>query len=153
VSKTVVFGYGNSLRSDDGLALAALDCLESKYAAGDVEFIRDRQLLPEPAALACQADVLFFVDASQAGKKGEVRVEPVEADGAFPSPSHHLSPSSFLTLLQYVFGVAPRAYVATLRGECFEVGEGLSPETAQMLPSLVRAVESVLGETGAIAYR
>jgi len=56
-------------------------------------------------------------------------------------------------LLQYVFGVAPRAYVATLRGECFQVAEGLSPETAQLLPSLVRAVESVLGETGAIAYR
>ena len=151
--KAVVFGYGNSLRSDDGLAHAALDCLESKYAAGEVEFIRNRQLLPEHAASACQADVLIFVDASHSGKKGEVRVEPVEAGGAFPSPSHHLSPSSFLTLLQDVFGVAPQAYMATLRGECFDVGEGLSPETVQLLPALVRAVEQVLGETGAVAYR
>jgi hydrogenase maturation protease len=151
VRKVVIFGYGNSQRGDDGLAHVALDCLQSAYPSGEVEFIRGPQLLPEHAAPASQADVLIFVDASQTGTSGEIRIERVEADGTFPSPSHHLSPSAFLTLLQEVFGVAPQAYLATLRGECFEIGEGLSPQTARLVPALVRAVEHLLEETAAVA--
>ncbi len=144
--KIIILGWGNSQRQDDGLARIALERLELTGLPPEVELVHADQLLPEHAAIASQADVLIFVDASTTGPPGEIRVERVFADGKFPSPSHHLSPSSLLTLLQTVYGVAPEAYCATLRGETFEFGEGLSASTEELLPSFVTEISRIVRE-------
>jgi hydrogenase maturation protease len=144
--KVIVLGWGNSQRQDDGLARIALERLELAGLPPDVEFVHADQLLPEHAAIASQADVLMFVDASKTGRPGEIRVEKVFADGKFPGPSHHLSPAALLTLLQTVYGSAPEAYCATLRGDAFEFGEGLSPSIELLLPLFVDEIARIVRE-------
>lgn len=140
MSSVLIFGCGNPLRSDDGLGPRAIDLLRARCLPIDVELHAIQHLLPEHASIAGLADLLIFVDASRSGPEGEIRVERVEPEGRFPSPSHHLSPSSLLTLLQQVYGVVPDAYLVTLRGSCFEFGDCLSSSVENRLPELVESV-------------
>jgi hydrogenase maturation protease len=65
--KIIILGWGNSQRQDDGLARIALERLELTGLPPEVELVHADQLLPEHAAIASQADVLIFVDASTTG--------------------------------------------------------------------------------------
>jgi hydrogenase maturation protease len=149
VRKVVILGYGNPQRHDDGLARTALERLELACLPGEVEFVHAYQLVPEHASIASQADLLIFVDASQTGPSGEIRIERIRPGGAFPSPSHHLSAPALLTLMREAYGAEPEAYLATVRGESFELGEGLTPAMERLLPQLVRAVSQIVEERSA----
>src|SRR4030095_14143429 len=146
MAKVVILGFGNALRQDDGLARIALARLELACLPGEVEFVHDYQLLPEHCTIASQADLLIFVDASLTGSSGEIRVQRVFATGRFPCPSHSLSPEVLLTLLRDVYGVEPEAYLATLRGESFELGEVVSPSTERLLPHFVKEISRIVEE-------
>ena len=144
--KVVILGSGNCQRQDDGLAHIALDQLKLADLPADVEFVYSHQLLPEHSMIASQADLLIFVDATQTGSPDEVRLERVYPDGKFPSPSHHLTPSALLTLLERVYGVEPEAYLATVRGASFDFGEGLTARTERLIPMLVQEISRIVEE-------
>jgi Ni,Fe-hydrogenase maturation factor len=93
--------------------------------------------------------LLIFVDASQTGPSGEIRIECLRPGGAFPSPSHLLSPAALLTLVREVYCAEPEAYIATVRGESFELGEGLTPAMERLLPQFVRAISRIVEERAA----
>jgi hydrogenase maturation protease len=142
--KIVIIACGNSQRQDDGLAHEALHQLAGTALPGDFEFIHAHQLFPEHASVACQADLLIFLDAAQTGTPGEIRIRKVEPGGSFPGPSHHLSPESLLTFIQQVYGAEPESYLATLCGESFGLGEGLTAATEHALPEMVSQVVNLI---------
>ena len=149
--KIVIIGCGNSQRQDDGLAHEALDQLAAAGLPGEIEIVHAHQLLPEHAAIACQADLLIFVDAALAGNRAEIRIRHVTPGGAFPGPSHHLSPESFLTFIQQVYGAEPDAYLATLHGESFELGEPLTASTERAIPELVLQITRLVNREASVA--
>lgn len=139
-AKTVlVICSGNPLRSDDGVGWHAAEELTRRLHRPFVEIVTGFQLTPELAEPVHNADCVFFIDSSRDGQPGEFRFSPVRP-GANASHSHHLSPAALLELTRQLYGTAPPAFIAALCGECFELGEHLSPKLASELPRLTSRV-------------
>jgi hydrogenase maturation protease len=148
MARVLIIAYGNPLRCDDGLAWRAANQLEEKLSTSEIEILRVHQLTPELAEAVCRCDAVIFVDAAAAdggnGQPGEVRSGEIDLTREPPRFSHQLSPGAVVTLARQLYGAAPRAFSATLMGQCFDHGESLSDVVAGAIPLLVaRIVELV----------
>lgn len=139
MAKILIIGYGNPLRSDDGLGWHAADELANGAVFADAEIIKCVQLTPELADNIHSADLVFFVDASRVGEPGELSLVPLAETAATPF-SHDPSATAILALVRQLYGSAPPAYLATVAGENFEFGEQLSPKVATALPRLTALI-------------
>jgi hydrogenase maturation protease len=142
MSRVLIIGFGNPLRSDDGVGWRVAEELKHKLSGRGVEVITRHQLTPELADAVSRSAVVFFVDA-QYGVPGTVtcsRVRPQAPTDAF---SHQLSPASVLGLAQELYGQAPHAFTFSICGECFDVGEALSPQVTENIPDLVARVAAM----------
>lgn len=146
MSRSLIVGYGNSLRSDDGFGWRAAVDIEKRVDAAAVKVIAAQQLTPELAETIAQHQRVLFLDASHDGQPGEIRFEPVRRDPYFQFGSmvHHVPPSTLLELSYRHFGVEVEASLLTVTGENFELGEQLSvPVQNAWKPCLQRALEWV----------
>ncbi|MDX2034683.1 MAG: hydrogenase maturation protease [Blastocatellia bacterium] len=141
---SLIIGYGNELRGDDGAGLAAARLLAESLGE-EVEVVSCRQLTPELSEAASRAELLLFLDAA-AEAPGEVRVReiPAEATGAAPAFTHHLTPGQLLHLAQSLYGRAPRAFLITIGGESFDLADELSPTAQTALPAVIAACRLLL---------
>lgn len=137
----LVLAVGNPSRGDDALGTLFLDRAEAALAggerAGGIEFLTDFQLVPEHALDLVGRRLVVFVDASTRAEPpySFERVLP-ERDASFSS--HALSPAAVLDTHRRVCGEPPEAWVLAIRGERFELGEGLSAAAAAHLDAAVR---------------
>jgi len=142
VSRSLVIGYGNPYRHDDGvgfhlvnrlrghLGLQALDPEDDGLdgLGHPVDSVVLHQLLPELAPVLANYQVVVFVDAHAGGIPEEIRLIKVQAEYGFQAVTHHLSPEMLLALVQRSVGQAPPSWLISIHGEDFDFGEGLSPE-------------------------
>ena len=142
--KILIIGYGNPLRSDDGLGWHAIRELSRGVESPDVELLPCHQLTPDLADKIATAGTVIFIDAiqieeSDAGPEGPIvsEISPSAGSSAF---SHELTPATLLDLSRQLYGGCPRAYTVSLRGESFAFGEALSPSVAKALPELIQKV-------------
>ena len=77
MARIVIVGYGNPLRSDDGLGWRVAEELSRRLSPPEVEVIVRHQLTPELADDVRNADAVFFIDAARVGQPGEVTCTPV----------------------------------------------------------------------------
>jgi hydrogenase maturation protease len=110
----------------------------AKDAPGSAPVLEFRyQLNVEDAYALKDVDVAVFADAAAEGPDESALVEiGPSADIAFTT--HEMSPASVLALCHELYGRAPRAYLLSIRGEDWEIGEGLS---ARGRANLARAAE------------
>ncbi len=128
MNRTVIIGYGNPLRGDDGLGWFAARRLEEIFPHENVHIITCHQLTPELAEDISRADLVLFIDASIEGLPGSFNVLALEAgDDDLISLTHDFTPTSLLTLSKFLYGKTPEAYVLSITGECFDFVEELSP--------------------------
>jgi hydrogenase maturation protease len=80
--RTVVIGYGNPLRQDDGIGWRAAELLEQALPAGSAEIIRCHQPTPVLAANLPRASVVVFLDGACDQEPGAISSVPVHAEGA-----------------------------------------------------------------------
>jgi hydrogenase maturation protease len=139
MTKVLIICYGNPLRSDDGLGWRAAEELIHSINSPDVEVIARFQLTPELADDIHSAQLVFFIDASRDGEPGELSFSSI-VPAAGSASSHHLSPSGIIALARQLHGTAPAAFAVTVCGECFELGDKLSPKVAAGLPRLTALV-------------
>ena len=130
VARTLVFAVGNPSRGDDAVGPLLAERL---MAAGlpQVEVLVDFQLQVEHALdLACRERVIF-VDACVDADAPYVE-RPVVADAGFAHTSHALAPAQVLETYRRVTGAAPPpALLLGVRAHSFELGDGLSADTAR----------------------
>lgn len=147
--RVLFVAYGNPLRSDDGLAWRAAERLLGRFSAGEVEIQCLQQLGPELAESISQCECVIFVDAASGGKNpGDIQIKAMEADlqtMEAPRFCHALPPVALLGLAERLYGAEPRAYLATIEGQSFEHGEGLTPLVAAALPAFVTRIEELIG--------
>lgn len=142
-------GYGNSLRSDDGVGLRVAELLtDDPRTSGSVVLTR-HQLTPELALDFSRASHVVLIDASVSLPAGEVAVTAVgpPACGAEPteqSGSHHVTPAHLLGLSEELYGHAPRAHLVSVGGHCFDLGAGLTQVVEAALPRVVAVVADLL---------
>ena len=124
--RLVVLGWGNDSRGDDALGPALLDRIAAAWP--DLPMVDDYQLQIEHALDLVDADCALFLDA------GKDTPAPFAFSRLAPKrdathSTHALSPEAVLDVYVQVRGEAPPpAFALCVRGESFELGEGLSPD-------------------------
>jgi hydrogenase maturation protease len=146
--KTLILGFGNTLRRDDGLGIYAAQALASLTLPDDVEICTYHQLSPELSPVLAQVDHAIFIDAaltSSEEKPGTIKTRTLKPRTSQPgSITHHFDPETLLAMAETLYGHAPQAMLFSVTAASFDLGEGLSPETTTALPVLIDDVKIYL---------
>ena len=130
--RLVIFGWGNVSRGDDGLGPLLLARIEQAGWEG-ATLIEDFQLQLEHALDLQGADLALFLDAGSGTPAPFSFAEIFPRDG-LTHTSHALPPESVLAVFRQVTGQEPPpAFLLCVRGESFELGQGLGAEAAGRL--------------------
>ncbi len=126
--KTLVIGYGNDLRSDDGAGRVVADRIEALGLPG-IEVRSMSQLTPELSLQIAGTDRVVFVDASV--EVAETTLVSVEAETAEGSAwTHYTTPASLLAMTGAVGSVPELAYAVVIPVEGIGLGSELSATAA-----------------------
>lgn len=116
---TLVIGFGNPAREDDGLGPAAAELIEKSEIEGVAVDI-DYQLSVEHAADVAGYSLVVFVDASVEGNAPYV-FEKVTPKYVESFSSHSVSPEQVLGLAVNLFNAQTDGYILGIRGYSFEM--------------------------------
>jgi hydrogenase maturation protease len=137
----LVIGYGNTLRSDDGVGPRVAEAVDAMGLPG-VCTMTCQQLSPEHAAPIAQADRVIFVDASVETSR-DVQVRELTPGKTTQLMAHAADPHTMLALARDVFGHAPRAWWLTIPAHELGFGESLSAETQCGFKTALNEIKSL----------
>ena len=147
MARAIVIGYGNTLRTDDGLGPAVAEGLEGEWPEEDVSVVSCQLLTPDLAEPVSRAELVVFIDAAADGGPGDVACVRVEPDRTRSSSfTHHFDPAGLLALAEVLYGRAPEAYTISVCGESFDSGEGLTATVAARVPEVAARVRELVGQ-------
>ena len=140
--KTLVLGFGNPARGDDGLGPALIARLQN---AG-VEWLETRcdyQLCVEDAMDIGKFGHVLFVDACKTAAAPYTRYALPEKPAPQTLDTHNLSPEALMFLARTLFSASTSASVLAIRGYRFEpFVESLSPAAEENLQQAFRYLTS-----------
>jgi hydrogenase maturation protease len=156
----LVIGYGNTLRSDDGVGQIVARKIANSHLPG-VRSLYLHQLTPELAADIAEVELVIFVDATLAaiplcgccrtaqrlaGSEiaPEVRVSPLQPLFSIEIKSHTSDPRMLLNLAQTLYNHCPKAWWVTIPGENFELGDAISPLARRGITQALRQIDSLI---------
>jgi hydrogenase maturation protease len=147
---TLLIGYGNPDREDDGVAWHILRALTVKMGLpapssyedefpqdAQVDFAFYLQLTPEMADDIAAYQYICFVDAHTGNIPEQVRLIDVESDFQRSPFTHHLTPQSLISICETLYGNKPDAALLSVRGYQFLFSRQLSEETQALVPEAV----------------
>lgn len=124
---TLLIGYGNPGRGDDGLGPAFAERIAKRALPGLTVEV-DYQLTVEHALQASDYSRVVFADAAVNGM-GAFQMSALAPASVGSISSHSLSPATVLALVANLYGSSPEAHVLAITGLEFDrVHEGLSPQ-------------------------
>jgi len=138
---TLVIGYGNTLRGDDGVGPRVAEAIEKMNLSGVVTLIC-QQLSPEHADPISRAKQVVFVDAA-VDAPNEVRLRKLEANESSQLMAHAADPRTLLALARDVFGQVPVAWWLTIPAVKLGFSEELSPEAQHGFSEAVEKIRSI----------
>jgi hydrogenase maturation protease len=146
--KTLILGYGNTLRKDDGLGIYAVQALASTALPADVEILACHQLSPELSVTLSQVERAIFIDVAL-GADGEIpgtiKTRNLHPRTTQPSGiTHHFDPETLLAMAESLYNHAPQATLFSVTAASFDLEEGLSSEVAAALPVLIEKIKKYL---------
>lgn len=156
MSRTLVIGFGNLDRADDGVAHYVVDALRRRLGqepldedetgleklGAEVDSVFLSQLTPELLETLAGYQQVIFVDAHVYENVDALHCEPVSPEYAPATFTHHLTPAAFLALLKALYHHEPAAHLVSLRGHDFDFHRDLSAEPQALVDP---AVEYILG--------
>jgi hydrogenase maturation protease len=143
----LIVGYGNPLRSDDGIGWHAARLLADDPRLAGARVLAHHQLAPELAEDVSQASLAVLLDAAAEGDPGSVSVRQIEPRPATPATwSHHLAPETLAGLAQALYGAVPPIVLVSVAAATFAEGDGLSSTLQQALPGVVETVAGVVSQ-------
>ncbi|BCX89650.1 hypothetical protein MIN45_P2023 [Methylomarinovum tepidoasis] len=146
--RTLILGYGNPGRGDDGLGPALVERLEFHGVAAVLETAM--QLQPEHIFDLAACGRALLVDTGT-GTPAPFTFEPLvpRRDASFTT--HALSPWMLLALYEETLRrPPPPAFLLTIRGERFGLGEALSPAAVAHLGQAETFVHRWLADARAV---
>ncbi len=133
--RTLVCGYGNPGRSDDGLGPALASRLETDRrwrARRDIVGTSRLQLNIEDSLAISEFDRVIFVDAARRGPD-PFRFRPLRPSKGWSFSTHALPPEAVLAWCAELYGRRPQAWVLAIRGHRWVLREGLSAKARRNL--------------------
>ncbi len=160
MKRTLIVGFGNAFRRDDGVARVVINCLRKQLGRAallplddgfddlghPIDTVVMHQIVPELAEVLADYDVTIFVDAHVATLPDPIHKEKLEVGFRTPFVSHQFHPSTVLALAKQMHGQAPEAWLFSLLGHDFDFGEGLSEETAELVPEAIDHILDLIEE-------
>ena len=138
----LVIGYGNTLRSDDGVGPKVAEAIATLNLPG-VASLTCGLLTPELADPIAHAEQVVFVDAAL-DSPGEVQLRKLAPAESSQIMAHAADPRTLLALARDVFGHAPEAWWLTIPVENIEIGEELSPSVRGGFSLAIREIKSLV---------
>ena len=134
---TLIFGWGNPSRGDDALGPLFVEHFTALAARhpewGEVDFLTDFQLQVEHALDLQGRRRVLFVDAS-VDAPAPCFLQRIEAARDDSFTTHAMSPQAVLKVYAEIDdGEPPPCWLLAIRGERFELGEGLGETARQSL--------------------
>jgi hydrogenase maturation protease len=149
--KTVLVGVGQSLRSDDGAGIAAVQSWQSRYPVSmELQNLRvEIEQLPGLALLDLihDAEAAIIVDTvhsdSPAGTIHQVTLNQLSGFTSGSNTAHGWGVAETLALGHKLYPETLPAKIILLgiEGERFDPGDTLSPSVQRNLPTLVELIE------------
>jgi hydrogenase maturation protease len=160
MERTLIIGYGNPDREDDGVAWHILCALARRmdrqppesYEAGlepcgeQIDLLFRLQLTPEMAETIAAYERVCFIDAHTGAVPEELNyleLEPLFQASPF---THHMTPETCLALSDSLYGNAPRAVLFSVRGYEFGFSRSLSPRTADLADTALDRIWEWVGQ-------
>jgi len=145
-SNTLVIGYGNPDRQDDGVGWHILRNLAQRIGESipddpgasieveselvDLMFIL--QIYPELAETISHYERVCFVDAHTADIPEKISWIELSPEYEKSPLTHHMSPKTVLSISTTIYDKIPEAVLVSVRGFHFEFERELSPKTAEL---------------------
>jgi len=163
MARTLVIGYGNVDRQDDGVAFHVLNAARLRLGrpplAEDDTGLEDLghpvdtifllQLGPELLDVAAEYERLILVDAHVQAGVEDVRWERVVPEYAPSAFTHHMTPAMFMALLQALYQRRPEVHVVSIRGHHFDFQRNLTASTAALVePAADQVLHLIAGPEG-----
>jgi hydrogenase maturation protease len=126
------------------LGWRAAECVADILSDCDAEVHTLHQLTPELALPISRADRVIFIDAGREGEPGQLSCRQVVAQLKPVRFSHELSPDGLLAMAKHMFGETCPAFLVSVCGESFSLGERLSPLVAAQMPRVVSLVAQLV---------
>jgi len=157
MNRTLVIGFGNRDRADDGVAYYVVNVLRERRGqrmlaedetgleelGAPVDAVFMTQLAPELMDVTAPYGRIVFVDAHVGEDRGDLysaRVQPEDATSAF---THQISPAMFLALLQALYGREPEGHIVSIRGYDFDFHHNLSEATRRLIGDAADRIEAI----------
>ena len=150
---TLIIGFGNPDRQDDGVAWHILAMLAKKLGRPipsmdegffpngenpDLLFVL--QLTPELADTISAYQRVCFIDAHTGNVPEDVNMVEVKAEYQRSPFTHHMTANTCLSLVQTIYGRNPQAILVSVRGYEFSFSHELSPATLQLSKQAVERI-------------
>jgi len=130
MKKTILLGYGNPDRGDDGVAWHFLSLLLKKYHIEKTDLLEsdvipltdavdlwfNLQLLPEISETIANYDRVIFIDAHTGEIKQDINLKLVKPQYLNSPFTHHITPSTVLSLTNSIVGKCPESWLLSIRG-------------------------------------
>jgi len=121
INKTVLVGFGNEYRKDDGLGIKLLDLIDEGFSK-----IKIQELSIDILDDIKDFETVIFVDAALEGE--DINFRKIEKEPKFSPLTHHLSPEELLIWAENINKKNYEFYLLSIRGYDFDFGEELSEE-------------------------
>lgn len=145
-SNTLVIGYGNPDRQDDGVGWHILRNLAQRVGktipddpgasieveSDIVDLIFILQIYPELAETISHYERVCFVDAHTSDIPEKISWIALSPEYEKSPLTHHMSPKTVLSISATIYDKIPEAILVSVRGFHFEFERELSPKTAKL---------------------
>ncbi len=141
--RTLVVGYGNVHRADDGVAHHVINALRRYLGqealaedqtgleglGAETDSILLTQLAPELIDILADYDQIIFVDAHVRDDVPDLYHEIVPSEYVVSAFTHHMTPAMLLALLKAIHHREPAGHIVSIRGRDFDFHDRLSSAT------------------------
>ena len=154
MARTLVIGYGNPHRADDGVAYYVVNALMERLGqnalgqndtgleelGAQTDSILLTQLVPELIDTLVDYDQVVFVDAHVLEDVPELHCQSIASEYTSSAFTHHMTPAMLLSLLKALHHKEPAGHVVSVRGRDFDFHRGLSANTAALVQPAVECI-------------
>ena len=153
-NRTLVIGYGNIDRADDGVAYYVINALRQRLGQ---EMLKDDdtgleelgaeidstflvQLAPELIDVLALYQRIIFVDAHVYDNVDNLYYTPVFPEYTPSTFTHHMTPPILLALLKSIYRQEPEGHLVSIRGYDFDFHRNLSADTRVLVDPAVEYI-------------
>lgn len=128
---TLIYGYGNIGRQDDGLGVILAQQIEAMQIP-NIDIDMNYQLNVEDALKISEYKRVIFIDASMQ-TEGAYILERITAKPAIEFSTHAMSPFAILAFAEQIYDQRPDAYMLHIKATEWEFGLPLSSDASNNL--------------------